>query len=93
MVADPAAADSLKRGAIRDLERLGRFLDAELADRPFLLGAEYTIADLFLAGLYAWADEIPGLELGGDNVAAHRERVEARPAFRKVYADEGMLRA
>jgi glutathione S-transferase len=92
MVADPAAVDSLKRGAIRDLERCGRFLDAELAGRPYLLGDEYTIADLFLAGLYAWADEIPGLKLGGDHVAAHRERVEARPAFRKVYADEGMLR-
>jgi len=90
MVADPATVESLQRGAIRDLERFGRFLEAELADRYYLLGDECTIADVFLGGLYAWADEIPGLAFGGDNVAAHRARVEARPAFRRVYADEGM---
>ena len=92
MVADPAAVEGLQRGAIRDLERFGRFLDAELADRPYLLGEQYSIADIFLGGLYAWADEIPELTLGGENVAAHRERIEARPAFGRVYADEGMLR-
>ena len=92
MVADPEAVESLKRGAVRDLERFGRFLDAELAERPYLLGEEYTIADTFLAGLHAWADEIPELAFGGGNLAAHRARVEARPAFKRVYADEGMAR-
>ncbi len=92
MVADPAAVDSLQRGAIHDLERFGGFLDAELADRPYLLGEHCTIADIFLAGLYAWADEIPGLTFGGEHLAAHARRVEARPSFRSVYADEGMLR-
>ena len=92
MVADPEAVESLQRGAVRDLERFGRFLDAELAERPYLLGEEYTIADTFLAGLHAWADEIPGLAFGGANLAAHRARVESRPAFERVYADEGMLR-
>ena len=93
MVADPAAVESLQRGAVRDLARFGRFVEAELTGRLYLLGEEYTIADAFLAGLHAWADEISELTFGGTNLAAHRARVEARPAFERVYADDGMLRS
>ncbi len=54
-------------------------LERQLATTPFLLGAEYSVADI---GLYAYTHVAPelGLELG-PAVRAWLERVEAQPGY------------
>jgi len=66
--------------------RLYRFLDARLADVPWLAGGNYSIADI---ATYPWAlyverhgmdwEELPHLR-------AWRDRIEARPALARVNA-------
>jgi glutathione S-transferase len=43
----------LRSRAVRDLERL----DIELASRPFLLGREFTIADIACCAYLFWPDQ------------------------------------
>jgi glutathione S-transferase len=48
---DPAAADEAEKALAAPL----KVLDGALADRPYLLGAQFTIADLNVASILAWA--------------------------------------
>ena len=58
-----------------------RWLDRELADRPYLAGDSFTVADICLLTTVDFADWI-GLPLSEDasNLLAWRERVSARPS-------------
>lgn len=58
-----------------------RWLDRELAERPFLAGEAFTVADICLLTTVDFADWI-GLPLSEDagNLRAWRERVSARPS-------------
>lgn len=48
---DPAAADAAEQALAAPL----KVLDAALTDTPYLLGARFTVADLNVAGILAWA--------------------------------------
>lgn len=58
-----------------------RWLDKELAERPFLAGDDYTVADICLLTTVDFADWI-GLKLDPEhkNLAAWHARVTARPS-------------
>jgi glutathione S-transferase len=60
-----------------------KWLDRELADRPFLTGGAYSIADICLQTTVDFANWI-GLPLEADfeNLAAWHERVSSRPTAR-----------
>jgi glutathione S-transferase len=60
-----------------------KWLDRELADRPFIAGEDYTMADICALTTVDFAKWI-GLPNGDEhpNVAAWRERVSARPSAR-----------
>jgi glutathione S-transferase len=81
---------------LEDLERVGSFLEEELADRTWCLGEHYTVADTFLYMLVGWQHYKPGLVVGGDAVQAHYARVGARPAIARSRElddlDERLLR-
>ncbi len=66
-------------------------LDARLADRPFLLGDAYTIADM---AVWGWARMVPFIlgEAGFSdlpNVKRHLDAVSARPAAQRAEALKG----
>ncbi|RAK61041.1 glutathione S-transferase [Phenylobacterium hankyongense] len=58
-----------------------KWLDRELADRPFLAGEAYSMADICLLSTIDFADWIGlPLEDGFDNLKAWHARVSARPS-------------
>jgi GST-like protein len=66
-----------------EAERHWRILDQRLADRPYLLGDDYTIADM---AMWGWARMMPNI-FGGEapharfpNVRRLMEQISARPA-------------
>lgn len=60
-------------------------LEAALAERPFLLGEELSVADLAHAG-YLWFAEQAHVELGGyPNIRAWMGRIEGRPGWEHPY--------
>jgi glutathione S-transferase len=66
----------------RDFERFAPILDAHLAGKSFLLGAEPSVADFALAGPLEMADNV-GLDVARHpHVAAWLTRMQARPAWK-----------
>jgi glutathione S-transferase len=61
-----------------------RVLDGELAGKSFLLGNDFSVADLNVASVVSWAP-MAGLDMSyAANVGAWMGRCTARPAFAKV---------
>lgn len=73
------------------LQRLG-WVDSQLADKPYLMGEHFTVADAYLFTVANWHKptnvDISGLA----NLAAYRERVAARPAVQAAMKTEGLLK-
>jgi glutathione S-transferase len=75
-------ADSVKEKfslAIRPLER--RFSSGD-----YLIGDEFSAGDVVVGSVLAWAHML-GLVADAPNVSAYLDRIKARPAFKKAYAD------
>ncbi|MBB6557767.1 glutathione S-transferase [Acidovorax soli] len=73
------------------LQRLG-WVDSQLADKQYLMGEHFTVADAYLFTVANWHKptnvDISGLA----NLAAYRERVAARPAVQAAMKTEGLLK-
>ena len=67
-------------------ERLGK-LAASLGERAYLVGDDFTVADLMLASVLRVAGHAD-LLADTPTLAAYRERGLGRPAFRKAVADQ-----
>lgn len=63
-------------------------LDAKLADRPWLMGERFTLADPYALVFFPWGRELdlPIVEL--TNLAAMKDRLIARPAARRALQRE-----
>lgn len=69
---------------------LGKF-DAVLAERPYLAGAEYSLADIALVPWFLRARDMLGVELDGfPSIADWLSRLEQRPA---IAAEAGIVAA
>ena len=83
-------AEAKKISAERLHDRL-KWVDGELADKHWLMGADFTVADAYLFTVTNWAKPT-GLDLSGlKNLAAYRERIAARPAVQRAMKAEGLL--
>lgn len=78
---DPDGEAAMKRAADRRKHAAFLLLEAEIADRPFLLGDEMSGADLMFAMLYAWHKDRPDLPRG----AALTHRVAADPVVAPIW--------
>jgi GST-like protein len=73
--------------ALQDLDALLARLDARLAEHPYLLGEDYSLADMILAGVVTYSTYC------GVSVDEHArikdwlQRFYARPAYRKVWGE------
>ncbi|NPC55228.1 glutathione transferase GstA [Caenimonas soli] len=68
-----------------------RWLDGELAGKPYLMGDHFSVADGYLYAVTRWAKP-PNVDLAAFvNVMAHHERVTARPAVQEALKVEGLL--
>ena len=66
-------------------------LDAHLAARgPYMLGAQFSAADVFATMLMRWSRNMPKPATSWPALAALAARVKSRPAWAKLYGIEGL---
>jgi glutathione S-transferase len=66
------------------------FVDAELADGPYFVGAEFTAADVMMTFTFTTMRHFLDYDLAPySHIATYLKRIEARPAFRKAMALAG----
>jgi glutathione S-transferase len=85
---DPACWTEMTRKVPETVGACFQLIEDELLQGPFVLGERYSICDAYLFTLADWleGDGIDPRQFA--KVYAHRERVRARPAVRKVLAEE-----
>lgn len=83
-------AQAAARGKIA--ERFA-FLDRHLADRPFLLGERFSVADAYCFTIVGWSKfaRIPLLPY--PSLARYMERIGARPSVQEAMQAEGLVAA
>jgi glutathione S-transferase len=83
----PAVRDALQRRIESAWERL----DAHLAAHgPWLLGREFSGADLLLTMLMRWSRKMPRPATDWPALAALATRVRSRPSWKRLYELEGL---
>ncbi|MBK6594545.1 MAG: glutathione transferase GstA [Burkholderiales bacterium] len=89
---DPATPAETKAAAITKLQGRLNWVDGELADKQYLMGDSFTVADGYLFTVTNWAQYV-GLDLSPyANIVAYRARVAARPAVVAAMKAEGLLK-
>lgn len=82
-------SQEVKQDARDKLAKRFAFVDAHLADRKYLMGEQFSVADAYMYVMTSWAIfqkiAVP------DNVAAFRKRVTARPAVHAALKAEGLI--
>jgi len=74
----------------RVLERL-QWVDSQLAGKAFLMGEQFSVADVYLFVVSGWTSHV-GVDIAGfKNLTAFRERIMARPAVQAVMKEEGLI--
>jgi len=88
---NPRASDEWK-GILRErLAQQFEFLNSRMK-KPYLMGAQYTVADSYLYTILRWTG-LQKIELDKwPDIPAYMERVQARPASQKVLKEEGLLK-
>ena len=78
------------------IERLGKrlgWLDQQLGTKPYLLGADYSVADAYAFTVLNWGQWV-GVDMKQwPNISAFMERVAQRPAVQAALKKEGLLAA
>ncbi|HWI83526.1 glutathione transferase GstA [Ramlibacter sp.] len=89
---NPAIPDDVKQ-IFRD-KLVSRFswVDGQLAGKAYLMGDHFTVADGYLYVVTRWSKPM-SVDIGAlANLAAHHERVTARPAVQEALRVEGLLK-
>lgn len=89
----PNTPDDYKPVAKENLASRFGYLDRHLADRKYLMGDQFTVADAYLFTILNWT-KFQSIDLGQwPNVKAYVERVGARPKVQDAMKAEGLLKA
>lgn len=93
MLFNPAIPVAMKDYARGSVGAKYDLLSAHLADRAYLVGDSFTVADGYLVVTLGWAQPA-GVDLSPWPVlTAYRDRIMARPAVGRAFADEAALMA
>ena len=88
----PTTHPDTKATAITKLQSRLQWVDGQLADKQYLMGDTFTVADGYLFTVTNWAQHV-GLDLSPyANLIAYRARVAARPAVVAAMKAEGLLK-
>jgi glutathione S-transferase len=89
---NPAMPDAAKQFFRERLATRFQHLDRHLADKDYLMGKAFSVADAYLFTVSNWAAHT-GVDLSGfANVLAYRKRVGARPAVQAAMQAEGLIK-
>ncbi len=84
----PQAAKDIARASI---QRAYAFVAAALADRPFITGDGFTVADAYLFTILNW-HKFVGLDLAPwPALVAYQDRIAARAGVQQALREEGLL--
>jgi glutathione S-transferase len=81
---DAHCYEGIRHKGIEKLEAAGAYLEQELTGATWCVGDAFSVADIYLYMLKGWESYAEGYSLGGEAVAAHYERVGARPAIART---------
>ena len=85
----PEEAKALMRA--RATDRL-KWVDNQLAGKPYLMGDDFSVADAYLFTVARWS-KLVGIDISGmTELTAYLERVAARPAVQAAMKAEGLLK-
>src|SRR5271156_2776341 len=90
---NPALSDEAK--AVFKDRAMGKFkyLDGQLADRDYLMGKQFTVADGYLFVMLNWAERMKFDLSELSNLMAYKDRVAARPKVAEALVKEGLKAA
>lgn len=89
---NPATPEEYKTMArTKLLERL-QWVDSQLADKQYLMGDQFTVADGYLFTVTNWTQPTNVDISALTHLAAYRARVAARPAVQEAMKAEGLLK-
>jgi glutathione S-transferase len=87
---NPATPQEVRESRSAHLHRRYALIDQELADRTYLFGDDFTVADAYLFTVTRWAKAV-GLDLSGyANIQAFQQAVARRPAVQAALAAQGL---
>ena len=90
-VFNPAATPEMKELARANLQRRLGYVNDQLADRDFLMGDTFSVADAYLFTVVGWAKFVQ-LDLSAwPHLIAFQGRVAARPATQRALKAEGLI--
>ena len=87
-----ASSDDAKQMSKTNIAKRLGYLNDQLANRQFLLGANFTVADAYAFTIVNWTNFV-GIDLKPyANVGAYMARVGARPKVQETLKAEGLLK-
>ena len=89
---NPATPDEYKTMACEKLLQRLQWVDSQLADKQYLMGDQFTVADGYLFTVTNWTQPTNVDISALTHLAAYRERVGARPAVQAAMKAEGLLK-
>jgi glutathione S-transferase len=87
---NPAATDDTRNFAKTNLVRRLDWLDSQLGSRPFLMGADFTVADSYLFVVLNWFPRLNMDLAKWPTLQAFHQRVSARASVDKAMRAEGL---
>jgi glutathione S-transferase len=89
---NPATPDVYKPIAVANLHKKFAYVDGKLADKNYLMGDTFTVADGYLFTVTSWSKFV-NLDLSAyKNLEAFMARVAARPKVQEALKAEGLLK-
>lgn len=85
---DPAALDAMKRKVPETVRDCFRTIERHMFTGPWVFGARYTLADPYLFTLAQWLERDGVDPSQVPIIAAHRQRMQERPAVQLALARE-----
>ena len=89
---NPATPDDYKTIARDKLMQRLQWIDSQLADKQYLMGEQFTVADGYLFTVTNWAPHVKVDISALSHLADYRARVGARPAVQAAMKAEGLLK-
>ena len=88
----PAAADNIKEAARIGIEAAWSHINNHLATHgPYLLGATFSVVDLYVLMLMRWSRNMPHPATAWANLSSLADQLKARPSWKQVCAAEGLV--
>jgi glutathione S-transferase len=88
----PHSTDEVKAYALNNLATRYAYIDQQLADREYLHGGQFSIADAYLFVITTWAQYIHFDLSPYTHVQAYQARIAARPSVQASLREEGLVK-